>query len=164
MKLSALAMTLTALWSAGALAAGPSVEYRGNVSVREMVPYLESHYGGEVVAIALDASGDKAAHYHVDMFYPGAGTAKLDVDAATLEISGRGRPLAADGLTSLAGAAAFAATHVEGEVIAAEVDAIDGGAAHYDIDLRLSSGEIARLKVDSRTREIGWRKPPIVAD
>lgn len=91
MKLAPLAMTLVVMWSAGASAADASP---GNspVVVRDLVPYLESRYQGEVVAIALDASGDKAAHYHVDMRYRDAGTSKLDVDATTLEISGRDAP------------------------------------------------------------------------
>lgn len=163
MKLSTLAMTLSVMWSAGAFAADASPAARP-LSLRDAVSYMESRYQGEVVAIALDASGDKAAHYHVDMRYPDAGTAKLDVHAATLEISGRDQAHSQDGWTSLAGAAALAATHVRGQVIAAELDSIDGGSPHYDIDVRLPGGEIARLKIDPQTRQFGWRTPPIIAD
>jgi hypothetical protein len=49
-------------------------------------------------------------------------------------------------------------------VIAAELDAIDDRTPHYDIDVRLPGGEIARLKIDLQTRQLGWRTPPIMAD
>lgn len=163
MKLSALAMTLPAILSAGAIAADSEGRTR-NLSLREVVPYLEARYGGEVVAVALDASGDKPAHYHVAIRYPDAGTAKLDVDAATLEISGRNQPAAANGWMSLANAAAYASTQLDGQVVAAELDALDAGSAHYDVDVRLAGGDIARLKIDAATRQLGWRTPPIVAD
>jgi uncharacterized membrane protein YkoI len=163
MKVSMLATTFALLWSTGAFAANPSAAERP-VPLREVVAHLESRNQGEVVAIALDAGGDKAAHYHADLPYPGAGTAKLDVDAATLEISAREQPYAENGWTSLAGAAAYAAIHLNGQVVAAAIDAVDGGSAHYDIDVRLADGEIARLKVDPRTRSLGWRTPPVITD
>ena len=163
MKLSTFAMTLTVMWSAGAFAADVSPTTRP-APLWDLVPYLESHYQGEVVAIALDASGDKAAHFHVDMRYPDAGMAKLDVDATTLEISGRDQPRPGDGWTSLPGAAALAATQLRGQVLAAELNAVDGGSPHYDIDVRLPGGEIARLKIDAKTQQLGWRTPPVVAN
>jgi uncharacterized membrane protein YkoI len=164
MKLSiAAASSLAILGSVAAFAADTSPA-RQALPLRDVVPYLEAHYRGEVIAIALDASGDKAAHYHVDMRYPETGTAKLDVDAATLQIVARSQPLAEDGWTSLAGAAAFATTYVRGQVVAAELDAVDGAMPHYDIDVRLETGDIARLKVDPKTRQLGWRTPPVVAD
>jgi hypothetical protein len=60
------------------------------------------------------------------------------VDATTLEISGRDQPHSQDGWTSLAGAAALAATQLRGQVIAAEIDSIDGGSPHYDIGCALA--------------------------
>lgn len=163
MKLSTLAMTLTVMGSAGAFAAD-ALPAAQPLPLREMVSYMESHYRGEVVAIEMDASGDKAAHYHVDMRYPDAGTAKIDVHATTLAISGRDQPRSQDGWTSLAGAAALASTQLRGQVIAAELDSIDGSSPHYDIDVRLSGGEIARLKIAPQTRQFAWRTPPIMAE
>jgi uncharacterized membrane protein YkoI len=163
MKVTILATTLAMIWSAAALAIDASPGAR-LVPVREVVPHLESRYQGEVVAIALDAAGDKAAHYHVDLRYPDSGTAKIDVDAQTLEITARVQPQSEDGWTSLPGAAALAATLPRGEVIAAELDAIDSASPHYDVDVRLPGGEVARLKVDPKTQRLGWCTPPVVMD
>jgi uncharacterized membrane protein YkoI len=160
MKLSMLATACAVMWSAGAVAA--NVPSAGALTLRQMVAHMESQYQGEVVAIALDAGGDKAAHYHVDMRYPTAGMAKLDVDATTLEIASRVQPLSEVGWTSLPGATALAATQLRGQVIAAELDSIDGTTAHYDVDVRLPGGELARLKVDAKTQQLGWRTPPIM--
>ena len=164
MKLSILATTVALLWSAGEALAADATPATPQVSLRQMVAHLESKYGGEVVAIALDTSGDKPAHYHVDMRYRKAGTAKLDVDARTFKISARDRPQPDNGWTSLAGAAAFAATQLQGQALVAELDTIDGASPHYDIDVRLEGGQIARLKVDPKTQQLGWRTPPIVTD
>jgi uncharacterized membrane protein YkoI len=126
---------------------------------------MEQRYGGQVVGITLDEGGDKAAHYHVDLRYPVAGTAKLDVDAATLAIDGRLQPLPDEQWTmSLAGAAAYAVTHLGGQVLAGELDAVEGASPHYDIDVRLVNGAIARVKVDPRATQIAWRTPPVVAE
>ena len=162
MKIRTLAAACAALLSAGAFAADAPAG-SAIVPVRQLVPYLEHRYEGQVIAVALDAGADKPAHYHVDLFYPSAGTAKLDVDAATLEIAARIAPTKEDGWASLPGATAFAATHVRGEVIAAEFDA-DGISPHYDVDIRLSGGDIARVTVDPRTRHIGWRTPPVLSN
>jgi uncharacterized membrane protein YkoI len=163
MKLAVLAAALATIWSAGALAADapPATQL---VSMRNIVPYLESRYQGEVVAIAFDDSGDKPAHYHVDLRYAETGISKIDVDARTLRIAARVQPEPQDGWTSLAGATALAATLLRGQVTAAELDSIEGDAPHYDVDVRLASGDIARLKVDPKTQQIGWRTPPVVAD
>lgn len=56
-----------------------------------------------------------------------------------------------------------AAAHLPGIVTFAVLDAVDGTRAHYDMDVRLPRGDIARIKIDAATREIGWRKPAIVA-
>jgi hypothetical protein len=53
---------------------------------------------------------------------------------------------------------------VPGHVLVAEFDAASGTPAHYDIDVRLPRGAVARLKVDPATRQIGWRSPAIVND
>ena len=161
MKLRTLAVTLTAMWSAGALAAG-ALQERDAMPLRDVVAQMESRYAGEVVAIALDTSGDKPAHYHVDLYYPAAGIAKLDVDAATLDVVSREQPLPAEGWTSLAGAAALAATQVRGQVVSAELDSVQGEATHYDVDVRVVGDRIARLKVDPLTRQLSWRTPAVV--
>ena len=163
MKLRMLAVTLTAMWSAGALAAGASAA-KDAMPLRDVVTQMESRYAGDVVAIALDTSGDKPAHYHVDLYYAAAGTAKLDVDAASLDIASREQPLPEERWTSLAGAAALAGTYVRGQVISAELDSVSGEAPHYDIDVRVAPDRIARLKVDPVTRQISWRTPAILVD
>lgn len=151
---------LAALAGVAHAAATPRV-----VPLGEVVSHIESRYGGEVVAIAFDDGGDKAAHYHVDVRYPLAGTAKLDVDAATLAVDARLQPLPEEKwTTSLAGAAAYAATHLGGQVLNGELDSVGGASAHYDIDVRLVNGAIARVKVDPRTTQMSWRTPPVVAD
>lgn len=145
--------------AAVAAAPSPAGETR---KLSDIVAHLESRYHGEVTAIALDASGDKPAHYHVDMLFRDSGVAKFDLDAATGSIASRDvARLAADSAT-LPEATAIVADHVRGEVIAAELDSAEGALAHYDIDVRLSQGAIARLKVDPATRQLGWRAPPIV--
>jgi len=163
MKLRTLAVSLTAVWSAGALAAG-GWPANDAVPLRDVASRMESRYAGDVIAIALDASGDKRAHYHVDLYYPAAGIAKLDVDAATLDIASREQPLPVEGWTSLAGAAALAATQVRGQVISAELDSVQGEAPHYDVDVRVEGDRVARLKVDPLTRQLSWRTPPVVAE
>lgn len=48
-------------------------------------------------------------------------------------------------------------------MLAAELDAVDGASPHYDVDVRLPGGQIARLKVDA-SGQLGWRTPPVIAD
>ena len=163
MKLRTLAVSMIAMSSTVALAAGAS-QATHSIPLRDVAAQMESRYGGDVVAIGLDTSGDKRAHYHVDLYYPVAGIAKLDVDAATLDIVSREQPLPAEGWTSLAGAAALAATQVRGQVISAELDSVQGEAAHYDVDVRIADDRIARLKVDPLTRALTWRTPPVVVE
>ena len=43
-----------------------------------------------------------------------------------------------------------------------EVDTGDGTRPHYDVDVRIGGGKVARLKVDAETRSTGWRQPAIV--
>ncbi|MCC7217015.1 MAG: PepSY domain-containing protein [Burkholderiales bacterium] len=159
MKLGTPAFTLLMLSSAGAFAAtlpagGPAIP------LDEAVRALESRYPGKVVAIALDDSGDKAAHYHVDMRFPESGLARVDVDAATLEIGSRD---AATPTLGLLHAVARAASAVDAPLLAAHLDAASGASAHYDVDVRLPDGWLGRLKVDAATGQIGWRTPAIVA-
>jgi uncharacterized membrane protein YkoI len=130
------------------------------MSIGEMVAHMQSTFGGEVAAIQLDSGGDKRPHYHVDMRFPG-GLAHMDVDAATREIVARD-PVAApaSGSVTLLEAATIAGATLPGHVLAAEYDPTDG-AAHYDVDVRLPTERIARLKIDAVTREVGWRQPAI---
>ena len=90
MNIRLLAVAVTALCSGAALAQEPSMVARP-ARLAQAVAHMESRYQGEVVGISLDQGGDKAAHYHVDMRFPDTGIAKLDVDAATLEISAHER-------------------------------------------------------------------------
>jgi hypothetical protein len=66
------------------------------------------------------------------------------------------------GSAKLPYAAALVSVHVPGQVLIAELDAAEGVTPHYDVDVRLPEGSIARLKVDPVTRDITWREPAIV--
>lgn len=160
MKLRTVALAAIALSSAAAIAT-TSANTERPLRLTEMVAHLESHYPGEVIAIAFDASGDKRAHYHVDMRFPASGLASVDVDAVTLAIASRDAAPLPAGSATLPWAAAFVSLNVPGEVLAAELDAAEGVTPHYDIDVRLPEGAIARLKVDPATRQIAWRDPAI---
>ena len=161
MTLRTLLFTLAA---AGTTAAAASTSAGPVAGLGETVTLLEARYPGKVVAIALDNAGDRPAHYHVDMRFPASGLARLDVDAATFEVASREpAPLAAES-TSLVYAAALVTSAIPGELLVAELDATNGMPPHYDVDVRLPQGAIARLKVDSATRQIGWRSPAIQND
>jgi len=163
MKIRTLALAMIAASSVAAFAAGPSPANRP-LRLAEMVSHLESHYPGEVTAIHYDTSGDKAAHYHVDMRFPASGLARVDVDAVTLEIASRDAAPLAAGSATLSEATALAAAQLPGHVTVAEFDGSGGVSPHYDIDVRLPKGGIARLKIDPATRQIAWRNPAIVDD
>lgn len=160
MKIRALALTAAVLSSATAFAVTQSPADRP-LTRAEVVTQLESRYPGEVIAIQFDASGDKPAHYHVDMRFPRSGLATLDVDAVTLAIASRDADPLPAGSATLDFATALVSSHLPGEVVIAQLDASDGGAPHYDVDVRLPQGAIARLKVDPATRQIAWRSPAI---
>jgi hypothetical protein len=134
----------------------------GRRELRDVVKRLEARYPGEVVAITRDASDAERPHYHVDMSFGAAGLARLDVDAATLALDTRDLPQASPGGASLTEAVTLVAANVPGEIIAAEIDAVPGVAPHYEIDVRLPSRAVARLRVDAATRDISWRSPRVV--
>jgi hypothetical protein len=161
MKLRTLATTIVALSAMPALALASSAGDESH-ELRKVAERLEARYHGEVVTIARDASADERPHYHVDMCFGAAGMARLGVDARTLELDTRELPLASAGGASLAEAVTLVATHVPGEIIVAEVDAAPGVAHHYEIDVRLPSRAVARLRVDTATRDISWRSPRVV--
>ncbi len=163
MKIHTLALTAIALSSAIAWAA-PTPPAGRTLGLTETVARLESRYPGKVVAIELDDSGDKAAHYHVNMRFAEGGQTQLDVDAVTLDVALREPAPRAAGSATLADVAALLAAAVPGEMIVATFDATDPLPAHYDVDIRLPQGAIARLKVDAATRQIGWRTPAIYND
>lgn len=163
MKTRTLAFTLISMCSTAALAATPP-SAGSAFGLDDVVAEMQSRYPGKVVAIELDDSGDRAAHYHVDMRFPDAGIARLDVDAATLGIASReAAPLASES-APLVYAAALVASQVTGNVLAAKLDATNGSPAHYDVDVILPQGAIARFKVDTTSGQIGWRSPAIVND
>lgn len=163
MKIGSLASALLMLSSAGALAATPPAGGR-LVPLDETVLALESRYPGKVVAIALDDSGDKAAHYHVDMRFPESGLARVDVDANTLEISSRDPAPPAALPIGMVHAVARIASAVDAPIVTAQLDTANGAPAHYDVDVRLPDGWIARLKVDAASGQIGWRTPAVVPE
>jgi uncharacterized membrane protein YkoI len=163
MKIRLLVSALAALSATVASATSPATAGRP-LNLALVVSHLESRYPGEVVAIELDASGDKPAHYHVDMQFPDSGLARVDVDAATLDVAAREPVRPAPGSATLADATALVAASFPGRVTAAELDSTQGVAAHYDVDVLLPTRHVARLKVDSATRQIAWRVPAIVAE
>jgi uncharacterized membrane protein YkoI len=161
MKIRALALTLIVLSTATtiAVASRPAVP---PLTLADVVGHMESNYPGEVVAIQFDVSGDKRPHYHVDMRFPASGLARVDIDATTLAMASRDVASLTAGSATLADAAALIATQIPGQVVVAELDAFEGMAPHYDVDVRLPQGAVARLKVDPATLQIAWRNPAIV--
>jgi uncharacterized membrane protein YkoI len=165
--LAMMIRTLAFALLAGAPVAALATDAPGTgrpLRLADVVSHLESNYPGEVVAIQYDASGDRSAHYHVDMRFPSSGFARIDVDAVTLAIASRDRTTIAGSAATLSEAAAIAAAHVPGQIVVAELDGTAGVAAHYDVDVRLPRGGIAQLKIDPTTRQIAWRNPAIVVD
>jgi uncharacterized membrane protein YkoI len=161
MKMHTLLFTALAAASASAAAASPAPEPR-LVALGAMVAHLESTYKGKVTAIQLDAAGDKPAHYHVDIRFPQSGLARIDVDAVTRDISAHeARPLP-PGSATLPEVTTLVGAQLPGEVTIAELDAADGVEPHYDVDVRVPGGKIARLKIDALTRGIGWRQPAVI--
>jgi len=157
MKLSRalLPVALLAAFAVGAHAASTP-------TLADVVRTLESRYPGKVIAIELDAAGDRPDHYHVDMRFPQSGVARLDVDAATLAVAGR-EPVGTPPATPFVYAVALVGSAIEGQVVGSRFDDTNGAPAHYDVDVALPSGAIARLKVDATTGTIGWRTPAIAA-
>jgi uncharacterized membrane protein YkoI len=162
MRTRMLAVALLAL-SSSALAADPSVTSRA-LELGDVVAAMESRYPAKVVAVQLDAAGDKPAHYHVDLRFAEDAIAKLDVDAATLQVSAREASELSPSAIWLVHATALIMSSIPGQLLSAELDATNGVAPHYDIDVKLPQGAIARLKVDATTRQIGWRTPAIISD
>lgn len=159
MNIRTLAFAMMALSAATASA----VTTGRTLGLGETITQLESRYHpGKVAAIEFDASGDKAAHYHVDMSFPESGLALVDVDAVTLDAVSRGPAVLPMGAVTLADVATLLMTAISGEMLDAKLDTTYGVPAHYDVDVRLPHGPIARLKVDAVTREIGWRMPAII--
>lgn len=163
MKIRTLALAIVALSSASAFAAVPSAADRPP-RLADAIAALESRYPGNVVAIGFDGSGDKRAHYHVDMEFPGHGLARVDVDATTLDLVAREPAASAANTATLAEVTTLVAANVPGEVTAVEFDATHGVAPHYDVDVRLPQRQVARLKIDATSRQIAWRMPAIVAE
>ncbi|HEX8013221.1 MAG TPA: hypothetical protein VF814_20225 [Casimicrobiaceae bacterium] len=161
MKMHTLLFTALAAFSATAAAAGPASDPRP-LRLAEMVAHMESNYGGEVTAIQFDASGDKRPHYHVDLWYPQFGLVRYDVDAVSRGISAHDTGDLPPGSATLSEVTTLVATQLPGQLTVAELDTGDGASPHYDVDVRVAGGKIARLKVDAATRSIGWRQPAVV--
>lgn len=150
-----LPLAFLATFAAGAHAAP-------NPTLADAVRTLEARYPGEVTAIELDAAGDRPAHFHVDMRFPASGTARLDVDAATLAVASR-EPAGVAAATPFVYAVALVGSAIDGQVVGSRYDDTNGAPAHFDVDVALPSGAIARLKVDAATGQVGWRTPAIAA-
>jgi uncharacterized membrane protein YkoI len=163
MKIRTLALAAVAIAVAPAFAVASTAANRPQ-KLGDVVEKLESRYPGTVVAIELDASGDKRAHYHVDMAFPDHGLARVDVDATTLDLVAREPATPAASTATLAEVTSLVAANVPGEVTAVLLDATHGVAPHYDVDVRLPQRQLARLKIDATSRQIAWRTPAIVAE
>ncbi|MFO1413654.1 MAG: hypothetical protein U1F10_07030 [Burkholderiales bacterium] len=151
-------VALLATLAAGASAASPAPNTLSGV-----VQALEARYPGQVTAIELDAAGDRPAHFHVDMRFPESGVARLDVDAVTLAVASR-EPAATAPATPFVYAVALVGSAIDGRVVGTRFDDTNGAPAHYDVDVALPSGAVARLKVDAATGVVGWRTPAIAAE
>jgi uncharacterized membrane protein YkoI len=68
----------------------------------------------------------------------------------------------ASGPATLSEVTALMGAQLPGQLTYAELDTGDGAPVHYDVDVRILSGKVARLKVDAATPSIGWREPAIV--
>ena len=163
MKMHTLVLTAIAAISATA-AAAETTPRPEPFRLAEMVTYMESTYGGRVTAIELDASGDKRPHYHVDLWYPEAGSAQVDVDAVSRKIVARDAGQLPAGSATLAEVAMLVSTQLPGRLTIAQLDTDDGARPHYDVDVRVDERRIARLKIDAATRAIAWRQPPVVVE
>jgi uncharacterized membrane protein YkoI len=163
MKIRTFALTALALSAVAGFALASSTTGRP-LKLAEVVAQLESRYPGEVVAIEYDGSGDKRAHYHVDMSFPADGVVSVDVDALTLVIASRDVASLAIGTATLPEVVAMVAGQLPGQVTRAQLDSASGAPLHYDVDVRLQTGGIARMKVDPQSRQIAWRSPAILAD
>lgn len=130
----------------------------------EVVARLEAQFPGEVAAIEYDASGDKRPHYHVDMRFAANEVVSVDVDAQTLAIASRDVASMPFGAATLPEVVAMVADQLSGQVTRAGLDSASGVPIHYDVDVRLRSGAVARVKVDPQSRQIGWRNPAILHD
>ena len=161
MKIHTLLFTALAAVSATAVAAG-TTSGPGPLRLAEIVKYMESRYGGQVTAIEFDASGDKRPHYHVELWYPEAGPTQIDVDAVSRQIVVHDTGDTPPGAATLSEVATLVSTQLPGQLRRAELDTGEGASPHYDVDVRLDGGKIARLKIDAVTRAIGWRQPPLV--
>jgi uncharacterized membrane protein YkoI len=157
MNLRKIALCALVVASAGSAAASAS-GYR----IAQTVYAMEARYPGTVEMIELDDAGDRPAHYHVDMRFPASGVARLDVDAATLEIASRETTAVPAALPLLDAVAVVTAAIGDGRIVATRLDVANGAPAHYDVDVALGNGALARLKVDAATGAIAWRAPAIV--
>ena len=163
MKIRTLALALTSLASAAVFAAAPSAA--GAVpAIGETVAQLESRYPGKVVAIASTLRATRPRITTSTCGSRGAGwrgwTWTPRRSRSRRANARRSRPGPQRSPTPrLCWRAA-----VPGEILVAELDAATGAAPHYDVDVRLPEGAVARLKVDSATRRIDWRMPAIITD
>lgn len=161
MNLRKTAVNLVLVASTVALtsaAAASTPEY----GIAETVRAMEARYPGKVAAIELDADGDVPAHYHVDMRFPESGMARLNVDASTLAIASRESMERPAARVSLPSAAALVSSAIaDGRIVAARLDLENRAPGHYDIDVALPAGVLARLKVDATSGAIAWRTPAI---
>ena len=161
MKLRSFALVVVASFAPVALAAS-SVLPTSPSRLAEIVAYMESRLPGEVAAIEPDASGDKSAHYHVDMRFAGDTLIRMDLDAVTLDIAPHYPAPLPTGSFTVRDAVTMISTHVPGDITSVMLDSFAEVRPHYHIDVRLQEGATAQLKMDPLTGQIAWRTPPVV--
>lgn len=133
------------------------------MTLAQAVAYMQSLYPGEVVAAGLDTTGDKPAHYHVDIRFPHGRTARLEVNALTRAIASRMPSAeAAPGTMDLVKGAQFIAALYPGTVTLAEIDGTNARDIHYHVDMRLANGRDARFRLDPESGAIRWRNPAAI--
>lgn len=146
----------------GALFAAPAFALANSpMNLGEAVAFMQSQYPGQIVAAELDSTGDKPAHYHVDVRFAHGAIAKLEVDAVSRRIASRlpVEELAAGAMT-LPETVTYISSMIPGSVTLAELDGSDGRHPHYHVDVRLVNDKVAHLRIDPGTRLVSWRNAP----
>lgn len=161
MKFRTFALAVLATSSASFAFAATSLPQTLPSGIAGIVTYMESRLPGEVTAIERDASGDKGAHYHVDMRFAGDTLIRLDLDAVTLEIAPHYPAPATRQSLTLRDAVALISSHVPGYIVSAQLDSFADVRPHYHVDVQLLQGGTAQLKVDALTGQIAWRALPV---
>lgn len=130
----------------------------GSMSLSQAIQFVKSSVPGEVVAASLDSSGDKPMHFHIDMRLPHGALVRLEVDPATRRILSRASAAEVQqGALTISEVLDRVSQQFPGDVTRIELDDSDAVQQHYHVDVRLSNGRLARLRVDSGSGKISGR-------